>query len=244
MVAALGVMSVIFGALYGEFFGPTKLLPTLWLDPLDSPTRLLVFAMLLGGTLLAGSHVLGSVNRWREGGPRAALTDPSALPGLVLLVGAGLVALAVAAKIDALEVPGIALVMVSMLMLASGLRSEAGRGIAAVGVVAMGLLDAGLRLFSNVFSFARLGAFGLMHAAVGLVVIHAAGGLTGTPAGNLAAGVVFLAGWTVALALEGLVVAVQALRLEYYELFSRVFAREGLAFRPWSLQLLSTEEGR
>ena len=45
-----------------------------------------------------------------------------------------------------------------------------------------------------------------------------------------------------AFALEGLVVAVQALRLEYYELFSRVFTREGRPFTPWRLPLLSTEE--
>ena len=36
-----------------------------------------------------------------------------------------------------------------------------------------------------------------------------------------------------AFALEGLVVSVQALRLEYYELFSRVFLAEGRPFRPW-----------
>jgi len=35
---------------------------------------------------------------------------------------------------------------------------------------------------------------------------------------------------------------VQALRLEYYELFSRVFAREGRPFKPWRLSLLTNEE--
>ena len=56
----------------------------------------------------------------------------------------------------------------------------------------------------------------------------------------------FFVGWAVAFALEGLVVAVQALRLEYYELFSRVFAREGRPFRPWSAaaDLSDSEEAR
>ena len=106
----------------------------------------------------------------------------------------------------------------------------------------IGLLDTLLRLISNVFSFARLAAFGLMHAAIGQVVLHAAGSLTGSAIGDLAAGLVFAVGWSVAFALEGLVVAVQALRLEYYELFSRVFAQTGRPFRPWSLPLLSTKE--
>ena len=39
--------------------------------------------------------------------------------------------------------------------------------------------------------------------------------------------VVFVVGNAVAFALEGLVAGVQALRLEYYELFSRIFAAEG-----------------
>ena len=108
----------------------------------------------------------------------------------------------------------------------------------------IGLLDAVVRLFSNVFSFARLAAFGLMHAAIGQVVLHAAGSLTGTPIGDFAAAVVFALGLVVAFALEGLVVAVQALRLEYYELFSRMFAREGRPFRPFRLPPLSTEEAR
>jgi V/A-type H+-transporting ATPase subunit I len=37
------------------------------------------------------------------------------------------------------------------------------------------------------------------------------------------------------------VAAVQALRLEYYELFSRVFESEGEPFRPWRVPLDPTE---
>jgi V/A-type H+-transporting ATPase subunit I len=41
----------------------------------------------------------------------------------------------------------------------------------------------------------------------------------------------------VAFGLEGLIAAIQALRLEYYELFSRVFATEGVPFRPWHVPM-------
>jgi V/A-type H+-transporting ATPase subunit I len=37
---------------------------------------------------------------------------------------------------------------------------------------------------------------------------------------------------------------VQALRLEYYELFSRLFVGEGRPFTPFRLPLISTEEAR
>jgi V/A-type H+-transporting ATPase subunit I len=51
-------------------------------------------------------------------------------------------------------------------------------------------------------------------------------------------------GWAAAFALEGLVVAVQALRLEYYELFSRLFVGEGRPFKPFRVPLISTKEAR
>ncbi len=81
-----------------------------------------------------------------------------------------------------------------------------------------------------------------MHAALGSVVFAAAGALWGGAAGGLAAALVFVLGNLVAFALEVLVTGVQALRLEYYELFSRIFSGEGHAFSPWSLPVLSLEE--
>ena len=49
---------------------------------------------------------------------------------------------------------------------------------------------------------------------------------------------VFLIGNAVAFTLEALVAGVQALRLEYYELFSRVFSGEGRPFRPWHVPVV------
>jgi V/A-type H+/Na+-transporting ATPase subunit I len=244
MIAAAGAAAVLFGALYGELFGPTKVLPTLWLAPLDSPTRLLAVAIVAGVGLLAASHLIGIVNRYREGGPALALTTDSGVPGLLLLAGSGLVALGIAGHGDWLEPAGLLLMGVAVVPLLFGLRADAGSGPTAILEVLIGLLDSLLRLFSNVFSFARLAAFGLMHAAIGQVVLHAAGSLTGSALGDLAAVLTFAVGWTAAFALEGLVVSVQALRLEYYELFSRLFVGEGRPFRPFRLPLIPTEEAR
>jgi len=244
MIAAAGASAVLFGALYGELFGPTKVLPTLWLAPLDSPTRLLAVAIAAGVGLLAVGYVIGIINRYREGGALLALTADSGVPGLALLAGGVLTVLGIATHAARLAPVGLAIVAVAVVPLVLGLRAEAGTGATAVLEVMIGLLDELLRLFSNVFSFARLAAFGLMHAAIGQVVLHAAGSLIGNPLGDLAGLATFAVGWTAAFALEGLVVSVQALRLEYYELFSRLFVREGRPFRPFSLPLISTEEAR
>ena len=244
MIAAAGASAVLFGFLYGEMFGPTKLLPTLWLAPLDSPTRLLAVAIAAGVGLLAVGYVIGIINRFREGGALLALTSDTGVPGLALLTGGVLTVLGIATHAAWLTPAGLAIVAVAIVPLVLGLRAEAGSGATAILEVLIGLLDELLRLFSNVFSFARLAAFGLMHAAIGQVVLHAAGSLTGSPLGDLGAVATFTVGWTAAFALEGLVVSVQALRLEYYELFSRLFVREGRPFRPFRLPLISTEEAR
>jgi V/A-type H+-transporting ATPase subunit I len=243
LIAAPGATATAFGFLYGEFFGPTRLLPTLWLSPLDSPTRLLTVAVAAGGGLLAVSHLIGLVNRWREGGPITALTAPSGFPGLGLLLGAALAAAGILAHARPLTFAGLGAGMLSMTGLALGMRLEAADG-AGIGGLVIGLFDALLRTTSNVFSFSRLAAFGLMHAAVGKVVLDAAGSLTGRPLGDLAAAAVFAAGGVAAFVLEALVVAVQALRLEYYELFSRLYTRVGRPFAPWDLPLTSIEEAQ
>jgi V/A-type H+-transporting ATPase subunit I len=93
-----------------------------------------------------------------------------------------------------------------------------------------------LRLGANILSFARLAAFGLTHAALSAVVWGATVSLWGSSAlSSLLAVLVFVVGTVVTFALEVLVAAVQALRLTYYELFSRVFQAEGQPFRPWHI---------
>ena len=107
----------------------------------------------------------------------------------------------------------------------------------------MELFDAVVRIGTNTVSFARLAAFGLTHAALCMIVWSATSALwhRGT-ASRLVAVVVFLVGNAVTFALEGLVAGVQAMRLEYYELFSRIFTAEGRRFRPWHVPIVSSKE--
>ena len=128
------------------------------------------------------------------------------------------------------------------MLLAVGLVLEAGHGAAALTQAGVEFFDAVVRLFSNLVSFTRLAAFGLMHAALGLVVFEAASALWGGPVGVVLATLVFLGGNAVTFALEALVTGVQALRLEYYELYSRIFSGEGHAFAPWAMPVRSPKE--
>jgi V/A-type H+/Na+-transporting ATPase subunit I len=237
-VAGAGVMAIVFGVLYGEFFGPTGLIPAFWLVPLDHPISLLAAAVAVGAALLAGAFALGTVNRFREGGWRLALYAPSGITGSVLFLGACLAAAGWSLHRGAALTAGAIAAMAALTLALVGFLAQAGGGGTGAVQAVVELFDFVVRLGSNVVSFARLAAFGLTHAALGLLVWEGSRALwhRGGPM-IVAAVAVFLVGNAVAFGLEALVAAVQALRLEYYELFSRVFVTQGRPFRPWVLRI-------
>ena len=54
-----GLAAAFFGLLYGEFFGPTGVVPTIWVKPTEDPIVLLAAAIAVGGVLLAISYGIG-----------------------------------------------------------------------------------------------------------------------------------------------------------------------------------------
>ncbi len=241
-VAGAGVASMVFGALYGEFFGPTGVIPVLWLAPLEHPVPLLGAAVGAGALLLAGAYTLGTVNRFREGGWRLAVYAPSGLAGAAMFIGLGMVSAGIYLDLTWLAALGGAVAVGGLTIAYIGLFVVAGRGAAGAVEAAIELFDLVIRLGSNLVSFARLAAFGLTHAALGAVIWQATtGSWSHGVLGIVGAVLIFLIGNAVTFALEGLVAGIQALRLEYYELFSRVFDSEGRPFRPWHVPLAPLE---
>ena len=90
------------------------------------------------------------------------------------------------------------------------------------------LFEVLLSYFSNTLSFVRVGAFAVSHAAMMQVVLMLAGAEAGSP--NWA---VVIGGNLFVCGMEGLIVGIQVLRLEYYELFSRFYRGSGRAFEPY-----------
>ena len=239
-----GVAAVCFGLLYGEAFGPTGLVPTLWMRPLDDPETLLVAGLVLGSTLLAITFVLATVNRWRESGPALALYDASGVGGGLLFAGAATYLGGVLGSASWLRVLAVALLAIGFVLTFTGLLASAGSGASGVMQAAVEMFDTVLRLGSNIVSFTRLAAFGLTHAVITEVVWDGTVGLwdrSGAVA-IVAAVVLFIVGNAAAIALSGLVGAIQALRLEYYELFSRLFISMGRPFVPWHISTRRSED--
>jgi V/A-type H+-transporting ATPase subunit I len=172
----------------------------------------------------------------------AALLAPSGIAGFLLFLGLGLAAAGWYRASAPLGVLGGLLAVAGALLLGAGFHAEAGRGAAAATQATVEVVDAVVRVVANVISFTRLAAFGLMHAALAAVVWDATTALWGSAVGSVLAVLTFVLGNALTFGLEALVAAVQALRLEYYELFSRIFSGEGHRFDPWHIPLDSRKE--
>lgn len=241
-VLGAGVTSTVFGVLYGEFFGPTHLIPQVWLAPLEEPVELLVAAIGVGAVLLAGAYAIGIVNRWREGGWPVALYEPSGIAGASAFLGIGALAAGFYLGLPWLTIAGGAFAALGLGLAFAGFLTASGGGGTGLVEALVEVFDLVVRLGANLVSFARLAAFGLTHAALAGIVWSATAALWQRGGvSTVLAFVVFAVGTAMTFALEALVAGVQALRLEYYELFSRLFRSTGRPFRPWHIPMIAEE---
>jgi V/A-type H+-transporting ATPase subunit I len=91
-----------------------------------------------------------------------------------------------------------------------------------------------LSFVTNTISFVRVGAFALAHAGMMTVVFTLAHMLGNSP--NI---FVIIFGNVFVIIMEGLIVGIQILRLEFYEIFSRFFAGEGKIYKPAKIDYIS-----
>lgn len=102
------------------------------------------------------------------------------------------------------------------------------------------LFEAALSFLSNTMSFLRVGGFILSHAGMMLVVGQLAG--TNVPDAELSftTVIVFVLGNIFVMGVEGLLVGIQILRLEFYEIFNRFYSGNGQSFRPLEITFEQT----
>ena len=93
-------------------------------------------------------------------------------------------------------------------------------------------MDTLTRYVSNTISFLRVAAFALVHAALFLVIFTVANMLGEGPGGTTLYWLTLILGNIVVIVLEGVIVTIQILRLEYYEFFSKFYEGAGHEFQP------------
>jgi len=244
VLAACGVTATLFGFLYGSIFGFEDVLAPLWIQPLKEITDMLLGAIVIGVGLLSLGMVYNIINaglahRWGR-----LIFDHNGLTGLVFYWS--LVGLGASAFVSNLPLSP---VLLTTLAVVSGLAMTFAEPFAHLvdghrplveGSVGTYLMQAPFELFetvigllSNTLSYVRMGAFAVAHGALSLVVFILAEIIS--PARGIGYWLVVVLGNLFVIGFEGLIVGIQTLRLEYYELFSKFFSGNGLRHTPLTL---------
>ncbi len=240
IVAVAGVWSTVFGFCYGSVFGFEEWLKPLWMRPMDNIMHTLMLAIGFGMALILIAMIINMANAIRAGDVGRLLFSPSGVSGIVCY-GCAVLCIALYATGHALPATGILLAAIGLPLLAIMLKEplsnllEHKKQIFPEGSNGMFFVEAFVELFdvvlsyaTNSISFVRVGAFALSHAGMMGVVMTLAGYESGSP--NY---LVVILGNILVTGLEGLVVGIQVLRLEYYEMFSRFYKGSGRPFHSF-----------
>lgn len=91
-----------------------------------------------------------------------------------------------------------------------------------------------LSYITNTMSFLRIGGFVLSHAGMMMVVLTLSNMI-----GGIGSPIVLIIGNIFVIGMEGMIVGIQILRLEFYEIFSRFFKSGGNPFTPITISYKS-----
>ena len=247
-----GIMGMIFGFLYGSVFGFEDLLTPVHqalfgtkgklievMEP-ESINIIIYGSVAIGIVTIALAMIVNIVSSLKRRDYESAFFGANGLSGFVLYVS--LVAGLVCQMLLGIKIMNIAyilgLIVVPLILMF--LREPLGRlcegkknwqphswGEYCVQSF-FELFEMCLSYVTNTMSFLRVGAYILVHAGMMLVVFTLAqmvGGVVGYT-------LIVIIGNGIVMALEALLVAIQVLRLDYYEIFSRFYIGEGRPFTP------------
>ena len=247
-----GISSIIFGWIYGSFFGLEFFKKhALWRDPLEGdPMALMRAAVGIGVLIMSIGLVLNMINRFRKRDYAGGFLDKFGVVGALFYWG-GLALMFKYAALKRLGLEGMAVALVVAVPLAiwvlkepvahvirsrRGQVGEEGENLfGAVMESGVEAFEAVLGYMANTISFVRLAAYAMSHAAILMATFVMAAEVKQMAGGDVFSVLVIIAGNLVAILLEGVIASVQALRLEYYEFFSKFFTGDGQAFAPFRL---------
>ena len=225
--ALAGASSIVFGFLYGSVFGVEHWIRPLWIAPMSDPIYMLTVALIWGVLFLTLGSIIAISNRFLSGDQTAALFGPGGVVSLVLYLAllGGLVSLAQGQGFP-LAATILSLLALAVLVVAQWRGSEGSIG-ERIFTTIIETFEIVNNYVASSLSFLRVAAFSLNHVALSLAVFTLADGM-----GLVGHWITLILGNIFIIVLEGVIVTIQTLRLEYYEGFSRYFYGDGTPFRP------------
>lgn len=234
-----GISTVFWGALFGGWFGDffqvaarvmfhkEITIPALWFNPIEDPTKLLIWSLIFGVIhLFLGMGIKAGMlikrGQWKD-----AVFD---VFSWYMVIGGAAMWLAGGSISQALVKPGmyIALLGAAILLLTGG-RDKKGLGKVTGGLSSLYNITS---YISDILSYSRLLALGLATGVIASVV-NTMGSLKGSGfAGTIILLVVFVFGHTFNLAINALGAFVHSSRLQYIEFFGKFYEDGGDEFDP------------
>ncbi len=250
IVSCAGIFSTLFGFLFGSVFGFENVIDAVWMRPISHMTSLpligrlntvFIIAIAFGMVLVMGTMVINIMNGLKIHDMESALFGTNGIAGLVFYLS---VAVTILLFMTGHKLPA-AIVLIVMFVLPL-LVIAAKEPLTALLEKKPKLIEGGIGMFltqgffelfevllsyfSNTLSFVRIGAFAVSHAAMMEVVLMLAGAENGASPNWI----VIVLGNLFVCGMEGLIVGIQVLRLEYYEFFSRFYKGTGREFKPYT----------
>jgi len=233
-----GAVAVVFGFLYGSLFGNEEIIHPIWLSPMHSVTTMLPIAILIGVVFLSIGICFRVHNAVRKREWGEAIFSPEGLTGLLFywLALVQIISAAVGeATFNSNVFSAIMMILFLVMIFGNGISKYLFRGemIDEGGVThVFSVFHAMMSFVSNTASFVRLAAFALNHAGLSLAIFTLGRVVEKIPGGQIFHAVVLLLGHLMIVGLEGLIVFIQTLRLEYYEFFGKFYHGGGREFAP------------
>lgn len=233
ILGMVGLSGVFFGFIYGSIFGNEEILTPI-VSPMHSINEMLIVTIGVGVAIIIIGLILNIINSFRGGRPGEAIFGHNGMAGLLFYVS--LIAFALSKVTGLFSLPGKAVAAVVIIsVLCMYLNEPLGKlidgkknwmpkdGMFYVENL-FEMFEVILSFFTNTISFLRVGAFAIVHVGMMMVVSVLAKG------GGVGGIIVTVLGNILVMGLEGLIVGIQVLRLEYYEMFSRYFSGQGREF--------------
>jgi V/A-type H+/Na+-transporting ATPase subunit I len=235
-----GSSAVIFGLLYGSFFGIE--FRSLWIKPIENIMEVFKISIYLGIGMISLGILINVINALRDRDYIKAIFDKAGLiGGIIYWAGIGLVSKMLVSKAKVPEYYAFAILCGVLALFLYPLvecvaKKKYSHFFESFMESLVGILEVFMGYLANTVSFIRVAAFALAHTGLFIAIfdlakiVHSDGNV-----GNALSWTVLILGNVIAVALEGLVVAIQSVRLNYYEFFSKFFMAGKSVYKPLSV---------
>jgi V/A-type H+-transporting ATPase subunit I len=230
-----GISSIIFGLLYGSFFGIE--FRSLWIKPMENIMEIFKVSVIFGIGFISIGILINIINAMRDKDYLKVLFDKAGLIGGIIYWSAiGLFTKILMAKTESLNIYfiiiSIGVILLFMRPFIEAIFKKEKHNLF-IGLMesSIDVLEVGMSYLANTVSFIRIAAFSLAHAGL-FIAIFELSRIVNDAGGAVLSFLVVILGNMLIIFLEGLVVTIQSLRLNYYEFFSKFFMLGKQVYKP------------